>query len=270
MTHDNDFLITDSITRLGPDPAGRVTIAASHGGAYCGYQTAKARLRGVVLHDAGVGKDAAGIGALAYLDDYGVPAATADQRSARIGDGEDLAERGRISHVNAAAARLGCVVGQTVRECAERMQAASLQEKPPPDEAESRALAVEGNGGAPVWLCDSNALVRADDEGSVVVTGSHGAVLAQDPTWKGPWVRGALFNDAGGGAKGTSRLPMLDGYGIAGATVDAFSARIGEARSTYADGVLSALNTTAERAGLQVGMPAREAVEILRRLPARG
>ncbi|HEV8679931.1 MAG TPA: hypothetical protein VGQ90_11185, partial [Stellaceae bacterium] len=53
--------------------------------------------------------------------------------------------------------------------------------------------------------------------------------------------------------------------GIAAATVSADSARIGDARSTYEDGVLSRVNTRAGALGLVPGMTAREAVGILRR-----
>ena len=62
-----------------------------------------------------------------------------------------------------------------------------------------------------------------------------------------------------------SRLPALDARGIAAATVAAASARIGDARSTYEDGILSRVNARAAALGLAPGMPARDAVAILRR-----
>ena len=88
------MLVVDSITKLGPDARGEVAIAASHGGVYPAYLAAAAGLRGVVLHDAGIGLDEAGVGCLAYLDALGIPAATVAHTSARIGDGADLARRG--------------------------------------------------------------------------------------------------------------------------------------------------------------------------------
>ena len=66
-------------------------------------------------------EDEAGIGALGYLDALGVPAAVVDYRSGRIGDGEDVATRGRVSFLNQAAAALGCKAGQGAMECARRM-----------------------------------------------------------------------------------------------------------------------------------------------------
>jgi len=51
-----------------------------------------------------------------------------------------------------------------------------------------------------------------------------------------------------------SRLPALDARGIAAATVSAASARIGDARSTYEDGVLSRVNASAAALGLAPGI----------------
>ncbi|MCR2157809.1 hypothetical protein NSX53_23745, partial [Salmonella enterica] len=80
--------------------AGRVVIAASHGGSYAAYCAARGRVRAVVLNDAGVGWQQAGIAGLDELQQWGVAAATADYRSCRIGDGADMARHGIISHVN--------------------------------------------------------------------------------------------------------------------------------------------------------------------------
>jgi hypothetical protein len=52
---------------------------------------------------------------------------------------------------------------------------------------------------------------------------------------------------------GVSRLPALEARGIAGACVSCFSARIGDARSTWADGVISALNGSAAARGGAIG-----------------
>ena len=76
----------------------------------------------------------------------------------------------------------------------------------------------------------------------IVVTGSHCGALPGRPGYGlGVRARGAVFNDAGGGA-GVARLPRLDAQGIPGAAVAAASARIGEARSTWETGIISAAN----------------------------
>ena len=101
------ILVVDTVTKLGADAVGNVVIAGSHGGVYAGFEAARAGVRGVILHDAGVGLDEAGIGCLAYLDELGIAAATIDYRTAIIGNGESLANDGAISFVNETAAAAG-------------------------------------------------------------------------------------------------------------------------------------------------------------------
>lgn len=249
--------VLDSITKLGADAAGAVAIAASHGGVYAGYLAAQARLRAVIFSDAGVGLDRAGIGALAYLDALGMPAAAVDHRSARIGDGSDLAARGSISFCNDTASKLGCEPGMNALACAKMMLGAALFAGEPPMYDEARTILRERAGEPQVWGLDSNAGVRPEDAGTIVVTGSHGGLLGGKPeTALRVDALAAVYNDAGVGidAAGISRLPALDARGIAAATVDAQSARIGEARSTWESGVISHANERASSLGVRAGM----------------
>jgi hypothetical protein len=55
----------------------------------------------------------------------------------------------------------------------------------------------------------------------------------------------------------------MEGRGIAGACVSAFSARIGDGRSTFEDGYISTLNATAERHGGRIGQSCREFVAVM-------
>lgn len=249
--------VADSITRLDAGDAGRVLIAASHGGVYPAYLAAKARLRGVILHDAGLGLDRAGIASLDYLDRLGMAAATIGHLSARIGDGADMAARGRVSHVNRAAAALGCLSGESCRDCAEKMLHAVPCTADPPAYEEARFLLRREAGEPAVWGLDSNALVGADDAGAIVVTGSHGALLGGRPeTAVKAAVRAAVYHDAGIGIDraGISRLPALEARGIIAATVAGETARIGEARSVWETGRISAFNPAAEQIGARIGM----------------
>ena len=68
---------------------------------------------------------------------------------------------------------------------------------------------------------------------------------------------------------GVTRLPALDARGIAAGTVAAASARIGDARSTYEDGILTRINSRAAALGIAAGMMAREFVAITRRAAAQ-
>jgi len=77
----------------------------------------------------------------------------------------------------------------------------------------------------------------------------------------------ALYNDADFGADnaGISRLPALGARNIAGATVSAWSARIGDGQSTYRDGYVTAVNGRAARCGGEIGI---SAIELVARLVA--
>src|SRR2546423_13475146 len=121
-------LTLDSVTVFPPNARGRAAIAASHGGVYAAYLAAKAGIKAVILCDAGVGRERAGIGGLDYLDALGAAAATLGHRSARIGNGKDCHARGIITYVNSHAARTGIAPGMSAREALERLD----RPAPPP------------------------------------------------------------------------------------------------------------------------------------------
>jgi hypothetical protein len=248
-----DVRVLDSVTQLD-GPFSGVVVAGSHGGVYAGYLAARAGARGVVLSDAGVGKDDAGIGSLPYLGDLGVPAAAVDHESARIGDGADLADRGVTSHVNEVAKELGCVEGMPALECAARMREGSPIDGETPEYGQGRTLLVDGD--PPVWGMDSLSLIAPEHAGTIAITASHGARLAGErESYIAADVAAAAFNDAGVGADdvGISRLPVLDERSIPAVTVSADSARIGDAVSAWDTGVISHANATASALGVAAG-----------------
>ncbi|EAQ02387.1 hypothetical protein OB2597_19931 [Pseudooceanicola batsensis HTCC2597] len=253
-------VLADSVTRLGPDAAGRVVVSGSHGGTYATWLACRSGCRAVILHDAGVGLDEAGIGGLAWLERLGLAAAAVDHASAPIGQAERMLDRGRISHANAQAAACGLRPGMPCREAARRLAAAPERHGPCPEVAEARDVLHLPAARRPLVLIDSASLVRPEDEGAVIVTGSHGALFGTDPrNALKVDARLALFNDAGGGP-GTGRLAPLEQRGIAAATVAANSARIGDARSSWQDGVVSAANRPARDLGARPGLPASDLV----------
>ena len=256
--------VLDSATRLGPAARGAVAVCGSHGGVYPAWLAARAGLRAVVLNDAGIGRNSAGVAGLAWLDALGIPACAVDYRSARIGDGADTLEHGVVSIPNEAAVRLGCRTGQPCREAARALAAGAPQPGPEevPDLGETRSQ-IASSGHRAVWALDSMALARAEDARAVLVTGSHGALLGGRPdTMLSVDAFAAIFNDAGGGKDdaGYTRLAALDARAVAAATVSCNTARIGDGRSTYETGVLSRVNATAQRLDLREGMSCREAV----------
>ena len=258
-----EVLVLDSATQFDERHVGNVVITGSHGGVYPGYLAAKARVLGVTFNDAGVGKDQAGIASLPYLDQLGIPAATIGYLSARIADGADIARRGIVSRVNETAKALGCAPGQPVRGAAQRMKNAVPSNAKPPAYAEARMLLRAEPGEPEIWGIDSAALMNMDDGGRIMITGSHGALLAGRPDHivKGPPLA-AFFNDAGIGVDeaGISRLPSLDALGVIGATVATTSARIGDARSAWETGLLSHINRLAAGAGAREGTRLRDFV----------
>lgn len=260
-------LIRDSVTQLPAAAMGRVVIGGSHCGVYAAYLAAKAGVRAVILNDAGVGRDRAGIAGLSYLADLGIPAATVGRDTARIGDGTDCAARGIVSYVNGIAADIGCRPGQTAAAAARLLDLAPRRTASPPPAIEARQR-IEGPWGerADVWALDSASLVCPGDAGAIVVTGSHGGLLGGDPaTALKVDAFAALYSDATGGIDGAgfARLPVLDARGIAAGTVDAMRARIGDGRSTYDDGILTHVNARAADLGARAGMTARAYVELM-------
>ena len=245
-----------SVTKLGPEHNNQVLIAGSHGGVYAGYLAAKAGARAIMLNDAGGGLDGAGFASLPYLDALGRPGATIAHDSARIGDGDDMAARGVISHVNDAAAALGCAVGQTAMACGEAMKAAPLPSGEAPVYEEARFQFSPAGETPIIWGVDSASLLREEDAGQIVLTGSHGALLGGEAASAVKYdVLACAFNDAGVGIDniGISRLPALDQRKIAAVTVDCQTARIGDARSMWQTGVVSHFNEAAAALDVAAG-----------------
>ena len=243
------------------DCRGNVLVSGSYGGEYNAYHAGKWGIRGVILNDAGVGKDGAGIRGLAYLDRVGLAAAAADARSCHIGDGDHMLAQGVISYVNRAAASQGCVPGETVRQCAERLRAAPvIDTRMPPIQGGRRYVISRRRDEPPVICLDAAPMLEPGDAGSIVITGSHAALFRGRPDEVvKPEVRAIFFSDAGVGLNGAgiARLPTLDERGIAAGTASANSAAIGDARSIYEQGVLSHVNRNAAALGGAAGVPIR-------------
>jgi hypothetical protein len=113
-------VLVDGADELSSQHAGAIVVCGDAGT----LRTARRLLRHapslVALHDAGVGRDGAGVAGLARLADVHVPAVAVAHDSARIGDADDLLERGRIAHLNGPAEALGLAEGP-LREQLERL-----------------------------------------------------------------------------------------------------------------------------------------------------
>jgi hypothetical protein len=256
-----------SCSNVRDEHRGHVVVSGSYGGRYNAYNAAKWPVRAVVMNDAGVGKDDAGIVGLPFLDRIGMAAATADAQTCHIGDGDHMLAHGIISHVNQTAAALGCKPGQSVRACAELMRAAVPPTGMPPAISDGARYILRDNPGEPRLVCaDSIGMIEPEDAGQIVVTASHGAMSGGRPdNAVAPDVRAVFFSDAGAGMDGAgiARLAPLDRRGIPAGAVSADSAPIGDSRALYRDGVLSHVNETAARLGAHPGMTLEAFVDIL-------
>lgn len=266
---DDRILVMDSVTKLAPADAGKVLVAASHGGVYAGYLAAKGHARGVILNDAGGGRENAGYASLAWADAFGMPAAVVDCMSARIGDGQDMISEGRISHANIAAISAGVAAGMTAAAAASALVAAPMWAGDALDLPESRfEIAARDRNGRTVIGCDSASLIQEADAGQIVVCASHGGLLAALPTYVlKAKLHAVVLNDAGIGKDraGVARIAAADDMGVAAVAVSAASARIGDARSTWETGIISTMNRLAAAMGAEVGMTTEAFVAAARR-----
>jgi hypothetical protein len=257
--------VYNTITQVPAAARGQAVLAASHGGLYPASLALRLGLGAVILHDAGFGRDQAGISGARMLETWGVPAAAVSHRSARIGDGADCFQRGVLSFVNERAAQLGLRAGQAAADALALLQRAkTVVPGGRVDVTEARRPAVDLPG---VIVADSNSLVTDEDSDIIFVTGSHGGLLGGRPeTAIKSHVFAAVYNDADGGVDeaGWSRLPALDARGIAAVTVSAWSARIGDANSTLEEGYVTHSNARAVRLGAEPGLSLRQLVLRLR------
>ncbi|MEM7045881.1 MAG: hypothetical protein AAF543_23975 [Pseudomonadota bacterium] len=245
---------------------GVVVASGSHGGLYPAAVASRAGLRAVIFNDAGIGLDEAGIAGVKALAEVGMAAAAADAMSCHIGSADDMMAAGRISFANGVAARLGVVRGMTVAEAMGCMARADMPSRQLAKQEEARRDYDPPGAKEPVLLVDSASLVQAADRGRVIVTGSHGGLIGGDPSRAlKTEARLAVFNDASFGKDniGSSRLPALDGLGIAAVTVAHNTARIGDAASALETGMISARNSTAEALGCACGMTLKNAIRAI-------
>ncbi len=119
-------------------------------------------------------------------------------------------------------------------------------------------------------VADTVTQLTAAHAGQVVVTGSHGGLIAAAYAAHGR-VRAAIFNDAGRGRDdaGVAGLAALARVGIPACAVDHLTARIGDAADTFAHGVVSLCNADAAAMGVATGMSCADAAARLATAPWR-
>lgn len=235
-----------------------VLICGSHGAPCATQLLVWARPRGVFVHDAGIGLGDGGVNGLKLLDAYWIPGCAVDGNSARISDGRDMYESGTLSRVNHAAELMGVTKGMSVREAAQIL----LDRNPAFRAPARRQIVVHSGEHGSVYALDT---VKYADEriaGGVLCMGSHAARAMADYVEEMTYrLAGVITNDAGPSKdeSGIAGLAQLDGIAMPAAAVACATARVGDARSTYADGRISALNETASSLGIRRGETASSA-----------
>jgi hypothetical protein len=122
----------------------------------------------------------------------------------------------------------------------------------------------------PLRLVDSITELGPQDAGCIAVSGSHGGTSsARYAIAARPML--SVFNDAGVGKDGAgiAGLAMLQAQALAACTVSHATARIGDARSTLADGIINHVNPCARDLGLAVGQACAQAVATIQNNPPR-
>lgn len=245
------------------NPGTEIIVNASYAGVYCARLLQEARPLATIGLDCGVGKDGAGISGLWYFEALGVPAAAADITGVEHGNGRDLYEHGIISKVNSYADAVGIRPGLSVKEATSLlldMQAEALKL-----DSTNREVVEAGRNGHSVVCTNSIAdALPEDQDTNVLCTAGHtGRSVVAYITGFRPY--GFICSDGaiGKNNSGLAALVPANNAGIPGAAVSAETARMGDGRSTYYDGIISAANDLALAAGVRVGQRAAEAARLL-------
>ncbi|MCY7307618.1 MAG: hypothetical protein LH632_16045 [Rhodoferax sp.] len=254
----------DSAYDVAPDNRDRdVVINASYCGVLPARFIAAQRPRGAIGVDCAVGPAGASVAGLWYLEGLQIPAAAADVMTVKLGDGVDLHTHGVISFANQPAHDAGVRPGMTVRAAALLLLDAN-PDAPAASDVTNRTVVDTGPDGRLVVCTDSIAFGLPEDVRNVLVTAGHTGRSAVPYLLK---VRpfGFICSDGGKGREdaGVAGIYLVEAEGLAGATVDARRARMGDGISSYRDGTISAVNALAARAGVCVGMPAAQAAALL-------
>jgi hypothetical protein len=255
-----DIVALDSAADVLPRNRGRdVLVTASYIGVLPARLVHDQLPRAVIGFDGGVGPQGANIAGLWYYEALNIPAAAVDVMSIILGDGVDVYDNGRVSFFNRPAADCGVLKGMPARGAAHLMLKHEPG-KPTAYQVTNRQVVHQSTAGRQVVVTDSIIFGTEADKANVLVTAGHtGRSGARHIINVHPF--GFICSDGGRGRNdsGMAGLALTNDAGIAGATVDAKLARMGDGMSTYDDGIVSAANTLALSCGVKVGMTAKDA-----------
>ncbi len=255
-----DIVALDSAADVLPRNRGRdVLVTASYIGVLPARLVHDHLPRAVIGFDGGTGPQGANIAGLWYYEALNIPAAAVDVMTIILGDGVDVYDNGRVSFVNRPAADCGVVKGMAARDAA-RLMLTHEPGHPTAYQVTNRQVVHQSTAGRQVVVTDSIIFGIEADKANVLVTAGHtGRSGARHIINIHPF--GFICSDGGRGRNdsGMAGLALTNDAGIAGATVDAKLARMGDGMSTYDDGVVSAANALALNCGVKIGMTAKAA-----------
>jgi len=259
------IMVADSLSFYEHEPwLNDVAVGASFAGAPTAAMAMRQGVKAWIAHEAGPGKDEAGVSGLPFSDRYGVPAAAIATMEARLADGRTLLT-GHVSRVNKSAEGLGVRAGQTGDQAARLMLKAppgQLREFPGIVDEAVHEIAATPSG--KIYACWSFSRVTRAHPHDVFCVASHGAkTMALYALPIRP--KGLICNDGGRalGDSGIEGLAEMALHGFAAVAVSSASARIGDALSTYHDGMVSTANEPARGKGVTSGMRATQAARLM-------
>ncbi len=120
---------------------------------------------------------------------------------------------------------------------------------------------VDKRGNRKVIVMDSISYAEVADTGHIVVSASHGGASSGEYATRQK-LAAVFFNDAGVGKDnaGIAALGILEHMKVPAGTVSHLTARIGDAEDMWEHGVISHLNESAHRSGLNAGERLQEAI----------
>src|ERR1700733_3958756 len=168
-------MVADSLSFYEHEPwLNDVAVGASFAGAPTAAMAMRQGVKAWIAHEAGPGKDEAGVSGLPFADRYDVPAAAIATMEARLGDGRTLLI-GHVSRANKSAEALGVRAGQTGD------QAARLMLKAPPGQLRDFSGLVDeavhemaATAGGRIYACWSFSRVTRAHPDDVFCVASHG------------------------------------------------------------------------------------------------
>lgn len=235
-----------------------VLVCGSHSATCSAQLAARARPRGIIAHDGGMGKDRGGISGHKYWEDLRIPGASTKASSARVGDGQDIWTRGTLSAVNAIAGQMGVKVGMTVQEAAKILL--NTPQPQPPTERKQIVLADTPAGKA----IGIDTVIYSDErmKDTLMVMAGHTGKAFAKYVFALPFdLRGIVNIDGGESADGSgfNGMPLFEEKGMPVAVCSIDTCRIGDAQDVWDSGIVNIVNEPARKLGVREGMTGKEA-----------